>query len=146
MTETNKTILAVDVELGYAGQTKWVVMTDNGDDFYQFTHSEDIANCTLGFVTNKTRALAAIHKPFVIVTDRSSVINIPMVALREEGLPVRDVFLRGQEQFATLMKIRAGMNTGKVRLAETFLPVIQMQSAMILAYWIAHNRGEVNFA
>jgi len=146
MPEQNKTILAVDVEIGHLGQTKWAVLTDYGDGVHQFIHSENIVHCNLKFVLDKTRALAAVHNPAVIVLDKSSTTMDCMFALQEEGLPARQLFLRGQEQFATLMKIRAGMNSGQVRLSDTFLPVIEMQSAMILAYWIATHRGEVNFA
>lgn len=146
MSELNKTILAVDVEVGHLGQTKWVVLTDYGDGVHQFIHSENIVHCNLKFVLDKTRALAAIHNPFAIVLDKSMTTMDCMFALQSEGLPARQLFLRGQEQFATLMKIRAGMNSGQVRLSETFLPVIEMQSAMILAYWVANTRGQVNFA
>jgi hypothetical protein len=147
MAELNpKTVLAVDVEIGHLGQTKWVVLTDYGDGVHQFIHSENIVHCNMKFVLEKTCALAAIHNPISVVLDRSTTTMDVMYALQMDGINARQIFLRGQEQFATLMKIRAGMNSGKVRLSETFLPVIEMQSAMILAYWFNTNRGQVDFA
>lgn len=146
MTEKNRTILAVDVELGHLGQTKWVVLTDYGDGVHQFIHSENIVRCNLKFVIDKTRKLVETYQPVCVVMDNGITTLDCMLALQSEGIAARQLFLRGQEQFATLMKIRAGMNNGQVRLSETFLPVVEMQSAMILAYWVANTRGQVNFA